>query len=447
VKRERMKLERVSLVNCGGFAQLDIEFDSGVTVIAGVNGVGKSTVLNALAAILSRAMPAFTPAGAAPIYFTDDMIHNDKASLEASAQLRLDGQLFNAKVQRVRATEDKPESFILLRQEQRIAETGGFADTLSARTLTGDLDAGSKETQAILAGLKAESNPPLAIYFSPRRQLPGQPRSLPASNIPFEPATAYGRALHEREVELREVMHWFRTQEVLGAQNPQRIKVLDALRSAVTAFMPGFSNLRIQERPRLGFMVDKNGHPFMLHQLSDGERGLLALVFDLTRRLAIANPDSDDPIAEGVALVMIDEIELHLHPKWQRTVVRRLREVFANCQFVITTHSPQVIGQVKAAELRLLHVDEGDRVSLAPVSQSFGMDSSWILQNIMNVPARDYEMEQRLSAIFNAIDDDDYAKARTDAEALRLEIGDFPDLQEALGLLDRLQMLEQNEED
>ena len=90
--------------------------------------------------------------------------------------------------------------------------------------------------------------------------------------------------------------------------------------------MPEFHNLHIQEEPRLGFMVDKRGQRFYLHQLSDGERGLLALVFDLTRRLAIANPDSNNPIAEGVALVLIDEIELHLHPKWQRDVLQRLRE-------------------------------------------------------------------------------------------------------------------------
>ena len=226
------------------------------------------------------------------------------------------------------------------------------------------------------------AHPPLAVYFSPKRQLPGQPRSLPEAK-PFEPSIAYGRALHDREVELREFMHWFRTQEKLGAANePRRLKVLDALRTVVSNLLPEFSNLRIQEQPRLGFVVDKRGQPFYLHQLSDGERGLLALVFDLTRRLAIANPDSDNPIAEGVALVLIDEIELHLHPKWQRDVMKRLPNIFKSCQFVITTHSPQVIGETEVTLRRLLSLRDGKVVVDTP-SMAYGTDSNWILSVLM----------------------------------------------------------------
>jgi len=69
------------------------------------------------------------------------------------------------------------------------------------------------------------------------------------------------------------------------------------------------------------------------------------------------------------------------------------------------------------------------------------MDSSWILEKIMGVPARDYETEQRLSAIYQAIDKDDLRRARGLANQLRDDIGDFPDLQEALALLDRFALL------
>jgi predicted ATP-binding protein involved in virulence len=243
-------------------------------------------------------------------------------------------------------------------------------------------------------------------------------------------------------VELRDFMHWFRTQgKLLGDGHSRRMNVLNALRQVVTDLVPEFSNLRIVESPRLGLMVDKRDQALFLHQLSDGERGLLALVFDLTRRLAIANPESDDPIHEGEALVMIDEIELHLHPKWQRLALRRLTNTFKKCQFVVTTHSPQVIGQVLPEQLRLLSHDESGRIVVSRVSQSFGMDSSWILQNILGVPSRDYETEQRLSAIYRAIDEDEFGTARKLADALQSEIGDFPDLQEAFALLDRFDLL------
>lgn len=430
-----MKLEALSLAHFGGFEQLDIAFEPDVTLIAGVNGVGKSTVLHALAVLLSRAMPEFTPSRSAPLYFTDDDIHGDKGSLEVSARIRVDGQTLNAGVQRLRAADEKGDRFMLLRQTEAANGATDFAQALSARTLTGELEAGLKETRAALATLKSGGHPPLAVYFSPRRQLPGQPRSLPEAK-PFEPSIAYGRALHDREVELREFMHWFRTQEKLGAASePRRLKVLDALRTVVSDLVPEFSNLRIQEQPRLGFVVDKRGQPFYLHQFSDGERGLLALVFDLTRRLAIANPDSDNPIAEGVALVLIDELELHLHPKWQRDVLQRLRDIFKACQFVVTTHSPLVLGEVPARCVRFLEFVDG-KVGVTVPTEAYGMDANRILQEFMGAPVRNRLVDCELKILFELIDQEQFDKARAAIADLERKLGeDEPELTRASSLI------------
>lgn len=430
-----MKLESLSLAHCGGFEQLDIAFEPDVTLIAGVNGVGKSTVLHALAVVLSRALPEFTPSRSAPLYFTDDDIHGDKGSLEVSARIRIDGQTINAGVQRLRAADEKGDRFMLLRQAEAATGATDFAQALSTRTLTGELEAGMKEARAALATLKNAAHPPLAVYFSPKRQLPGQPRSLPEAK-PFDPSIAYGRALHDREVELREFMHWFRTQEKLGAASePRRLKVLDALRTVVSDLVPEFSNLRIQEQPRLGFVVDKRGQPFYLHQLSDGERGLLALVFDLTRRLAIANPDSVNPIADGVALVLIDEIELHLHPKWQRDVLQRLRDIFKACQFVVTTHSPLVLGEVPARCVRFLEFVNG-RVGVTVPTEAYGMDANRILQEFMGAPVRNRQVDGELKTLFELIDQERFDAARAAISALERKLGeDEPELTRASSLI------------
>lgn len=430
-----MKLESLSLAHCGGFEQLDIAFEPDVTLIAGVNGVGKSTILHALTVLLSRALPEFTPSRSAPLYFTDDDIHGDKGSLEVSARLKIDGQTINVGVQRLRAADEKGDRVMLLRQAEAAIGATDFAQALSARTLTGELEAGMRETRAALATLKNAAHPPLAVYFSPKRQLPGQPRSLPEAK-PFDPSIAYGRALQDREVELREFMHWFRTQEKLGAANePRRLTVLDALRAVVTELVPEFSYLRVQEQPRLGFVVDKRGQPFYLHQLSDGERGLLALVFDLTRRLAIANPDSDNPIADGVALVLIDEIELHLHPKWQRDVLQRLRDIFKACQFVVTTHSPLVLGEVPARCVRFLEFVNG-RVGVTVPTEAYGMDANRILQEFMGAPVRNRQVDGELKTLFELIDQERFDEARSAIAALERKLGeDEPELTRASSLI------------
>ena len=417
-----MKLENLSLAHCGGFEQLDITFEPDVTLIAGVNGAGKSTLLRALAVLLSRALPEFTPSRSALLYFTDDDIHGDKASLEVTARIHIENQTINAGVQRQRADEEKGDRFVLLRQEESAPASTSFAQLLSARTLTGELEASIKETRAALTALKDAPNPPIAVYFTPERRLPGQPRTLPEAK-PFEPSIAYSRALQDREVELREFMHWFRTQEKLGADNePSRLRVLDTLRHVVKELIPEFTNLRVQEQPRLGFVVDKRGESFYLHQLSDGERGLLALVFDLARRLAIANPDTEDPIAEGVALILIDEIELHLHPKWQRDVLRRLREIFRACQFVVTTHSPLVLGEVPAKCIRFLEFSEG-KISPTTPTEAYGMDANRILQEQMEAPARNKTVEGELRRLFELIDQEEFDEARAAIEKLATELG------------------------
>jgi energy-coupling factor transporter ATP-binding protein EcfA2 len=426
-----MKLERLSLANFRGFEQLDVDFEKDVTLLAGVNGVGKSSLLQALAGVLSRALPEFTPSRSPAIPFTDDDIRVHGSSLEVSARVQLGDQLLDVGVQRLRGAGDKGDRFVLLRQERGEQTTRDFAEALRARTLTGDLEAGVRETRAALASLKTSPNPPLAVYFTAKRQLPGQPRSLPAPR-PFDESQAYGRALHDREVELREFMHWFHTQEALGAStHPRRLRVLDALRSVVAELVPEFGNLRIEDSPRLGFVVDKRGQPLYLHQLSDGERGLLALVFDLARRLAIANPESDDPIAEGTALVLIDEIELHLHPKWQRDVLGRLRSVFQCCQFIVTTHSPLVLGEVEARCVRFLEYDDGKVAARIP-TEAYGLDANRILQELMGARIRNTRIDDELRVLFDLIDADQFDEARAKLASLEEALGsDEPELTRA----------------
>lgn len=445
-----MRVERLSLANFRGFEQIELSFEDDVTVIAGVNGVGKSAILDALATLFSRALPVFTPSTSKPRAFTDEDIQIGKPFLQASAIITIADQCCNMGIQRLSESGDEGDRWLLLRQtvspEEPQAEPATFAEMLASRTLTGELDAAHSETHSVLRALRDEPNQPLAIYFSPRRQLPGRPRTLPEPK-PFEVANAYGFALHDREVEVREFMHWFRVMEAgIGGSRRQRTRVLDELRRVVTAFVPEFTGLRIEEKPTLRFVVDKNGVALALNQLSDGERGLLAMIFDITRRLAIANPERDGPIAEGRAIVLIDEIELHLHPSWQRQVLRRLRQTFKNCQFIVTTHSPQVIGQVAPNCLRLLSFDaQQDRIVVHQVSQSFGMDSSWVLQNIMGTTARDYEIENKLRHVYDLIDNNQLAEAGKQIQRIEDDVGLFPDLQYAKSLLGRLKMLGDDE--
>ncbi|MBU5635905.1 AAA family ATPase [Geomonas sp. Red69] len=457
-----MKLESVTLANFRGFDQIDLRCEPDVTVIAGVNGVGKSALLGAVVKAMSFALPRMTPSKESTIGLADTDIKTGKESLAVSVVLHCPKANVHVDIARVAGISTSDAELLTKRRDElrfatRETKKGSkeerdieneirliecqlapVEDVPTVRILSTDSDDSPED---VVASLKAEGAQPFAVFYSTSRFLTRLPLTLPKTKA-IEIAMAYSKALEQLEVSLNDFANWYRA--LSEGSHPKRLaQMSQQLEAAISTFLQDVSGLRLHSERPARFSVQKNGMTFFLDQLSDGERGLLALVFDLTRRLAIANPESDNPIAEGVALVLIDEIELHLHPKWQRYAIRRLREVFKNCQFVITTHSPQVIGQVKAEKLRLLSHDESGKVVLTPVTQAFGMDSSWVLQNIMGVPARDYETEQKISQIYDAIDEGKYGDARTLAEAIRSEIGDFPDLQEAFALLDRFEILGQ----
>jgi predicted ATP-binding protein involved in virulence len=250
----------------------------------------------------------------------------------------------------------------------------------------------------------------------------------------IEIATAYSKALDQLEISLNDFANWYRVQSETGSKKRTK-RVFQQLDSAIATFLQDVKSLQLHPERPPRFSVKKNGDTFFLEQLSDGERGLLALVFDLTRRLAIANPESDNPIAEGVALVLIDEIELHLHPKWQRDVLGRLRSIFQNCQFVVSTHSPLVLGEVEARCVRFLEFQDGKVVATTP-TEAYGMDANRVLQELMGAPVRNKQMERELRALFELIDAEDFSQAREKIAALELQLGEHePELTRAQSLI------------
>ena len=290
---------------------------------------------------------------------------------------------------------------------------------------------------------------PIALYFSPRRSLPtyrepskqdstgGQEaagayteelshRKLQADEMlaqgrfhdPREPsirasvsgrAAAYAGALSHRELQVPRFAAWMLAQGRFSREDadPIATRRLQALQSATTRFLENYTHLEAIDgaKTKTVVLLGKDEKPLDIKQLSDGERGLLALVFDLTRRLSLANPKLDDPLRDGEAVVLIDELDLHLHPRWQRTVIKKLTKTFPNCQFIATTHSPQIIGECDPAGLILLTKENGKVVVTQGGHQGFGLDSSWILEHLMGTAPRNVSVQMRINRVEDAIEE------------------------------------------
>jgi predicted ATP-binding protein involved in virulence len=231
-------------------------------------------------------------------------------------------------------------------------------------------------------------------------------------------------------------------------QNESNVKVYDSLfpdpqltavRTALREFLPEFSNLTVRRNP-LRMEVIKNGKPLIVNQLSDGEKSLIALIGDLARRMAIANPISSNPL-NGYGIVLIDEIDLHLHPKWQRMIIPKLIKVFPNCQFIISTHSPSVITHVHPDSLFCLEQNDIGIVSKRPY-ESYGKTVERILEDLMGLETtRPDEISSSLTTLFKTIDSGDLNEAKDIVSRLKEIIGTDPELAKADVLIRRKELV------
>ena len=183
--------------------------------------------------------------------------------------------------------------------------------------------------------------------------------------------------------------------------NEVQILPLKFVRRAIEEFTE-FKNIRIQRQGTPTMIVEKDGEELDVNQLSQGEKSLLALVGDIARRLAILNPSLDDPL-QGEGVVMIDEVDLHLHPKWQHDLIDKLVRTFPNVQFILTTHSPLIVSD--SPNILVYSLENGN---LHKTKNIYGEDANTLLNNIFDVPVRTPEVENDFNNIRRAISNQEF---------------------------------------
>ncbi len=191
---------------------------------------------------------------------------------------------------------------------------------------------------------------------------------------------------------------------------------LKVVTQTIEKFIPEYKNLRISRVPTPQMLVEKNGELLSLNQLSDGEKNMIAMIGDIARRLSMANPNLPNPL-EGDGIVMIDEVDLHLHPKWQQKILISLEEAFPNVQFIVTTHSPQVLTTVKSEGIQGL-VFENHNLEIKKFDFSLGAKSHELLNEILGVTERPQNLEivKDLNRYLELVDENLY----NDEEAIKL---------------------------
>jgi predicted ATP-binding protein involved in virulence len=292
--------------------------------------------------------------------------------------------------------------------------------------------------------------PVLAYYGAGRAWLPSNKR-IPKeakSNGPARRWWAFYDCFNER-IRVPELHKWFLGETIAAINRGGRFRPgFEAVKRAILRCLPGASKVWY-DTDLQQIVLTLNGYSQPFGNLSAGEGMMLALIADLAIKAVTQNafllpPDElgseDEPLPrvlrETPGVVLIDELDVHLHPNWQRRVATDLKTTFPTMQFVCTSHSPQVIGEVRPEEVRLLkehHVDTP--------AQSYGMDSNWIVEVLMDGQERNPAIKHRLEHIFTLIDQKNLQAAEGEITKLRSETGNSERLQRADSLVERIKLL------
>ena len=372
-------IESLTIDNFRGIHHLKVHFGERMNLFAGENGAGKSTVLQALRYLMS--------------WYVARMLNHDGRGLMIRQGDITKGQPFC----RLSIRLDDGTTWKLFKKNNKFREKPIDKTDLSDLTAFTDMVVGDHDR---IGGYV--SFPVVGCYGVDRAVADVEPKLQKKSK--FDPLDSYDVKLNNGH-NFSKFFTWFR--EVEDIENEQLREKgsyipdgqLNAVRDALGQVSKDFSNFKVSRNPR-DFYMQKDGQQFSINQLSDGEKCYLTLVGDIARMLAMTNHGEANLLA-GKGCILIDEVDLHLHPIWQSEIIGRLTQIFPGCQFFLTTHSPFVVSNVKSFDNDKFFLLEKCEVREIE-GNTYGKRIDQILLEFFHVEnLRNAEVEQRIGKIWD----------------------------------------------
>lgn len=421
-----LPLQKVEIQNFRSLRDVVIQLDPTVTVLFGANAAGKTSVLNALAIALGSLVSRVPKASGRNFAKSGDLRRPWRDREDVKERRGVERPFMRVAIT---ASEGVHWDVSRLRSVQDRSELKSWG----IKALHDAIDPVIKAILDTPPDLPSVPLPLVAAYGTERAlvEVPLRERYFQRD---FDRLGAFDRSL-EASTRFKTVFEWFRVMEDEERREGKKRRDLDYklpalqwIRRAVERAAPRCHNPRVETHP-IRMLVDFDHgdgqlEPLNVDALSDGYRTHFSLVADIARRMVQLNPSDDlTDLRRGTnseAVILIDEIDLHLDPVWQATVVTGLTSAFPNTQFILTTHSEQVIGSVKAESVRKLVWGDGEvQVEQVPFAQ--GATGERILVDLMGAYERvPGEITTKLKQYQNLVETG--ASTTEAGEALRAEL-------------------------
>ena len=401
-----MYLEQLRLHNFRCFEDLNLEFHHQLTVLVGNNGAGKTAIMEGAAV------------AAGTLFVPMDNLYGRKIT-RADAHLKSFALGSTKDVQPQYPVTVTASGTVEGRQGQWIRSLNseeGNTTFKDARFLT---ELGASYQERMRAGDSDLILPIIAYYGTSRLWDYRWEKRLAALKTNTR-TNGYTDCL-EGTTNIKMMMNWFKRMTIQKYQRMEEnlggIPELDTVYNAMCRCfeaVTGYQDVRMQYNLNTNdldvYYTNRKGLRMQipLHQLSDGYKSTISLIADIAYRMAVLNPQLLDRVLEQTSgIILIDEIDLHLHPAWQQRVLKDLTSIFPKVQFIVSTHAPAVINSVRSENLLILK----DYQILRVGNEVYGKDVKSVLNEIMGVAERPPEVAQMFQDFYVLMGESHYDEA------------------------------------
>lgn len=412
-----MQIKKVKITNYRCFENLELSFDDHLTLLVGRNGSGKSSILDAVTVSVGALMTEFKmkafgirKTDARNVYYT--LGNGIDVQPQYPVSVYAEGVLGDQEISWTRE----------LRSHR-------------GHTVTCNAEAFKKIATLYLSRVSQGDGSlilPIISYYGTGR-LWAQMREK--QKAPLEKTYRLNGYLDSLDAAANNklMLQWFRKMTLRDLQNgrDRPSQEFVAVKKAISRCFEGLTrNKEIDIRFNLDSLeleilyTTSSGEKVVnsLNQLSDGYKSSLSLIADIAYRMSMLNPQlMDQVLSETPGIVLIDEVDLHLHPAWQRRILNDLMDIFPKVQFIVSSHAPAVIQSVERGRLLLLD-EKKVRLNIVP---PYGYDTNSVMSNIMGVSVRPESVKQIFDQFYHLMDTKEYAKAETTLDSLSEILGEF----------------------
>jgi len=375
-----MQLKKLAVKNFRNLLDFTISFDSRLTVLVANNSAGKTSILDAIAIVFGSYIGNFPTEKNNGFKFTDATIRNKGDEPEYPVTVNADILLV-----------EYDRNYINI--ERELSSKGSRTTVANAK----ELQNFAKKNYEKLRNKEDVKLPMIAYYGTGR--LFKETKSLKAKYEKEQSARSYGyhNCLNPNS-NYKEFREWFKEQSQIeinyirkslqsnsdiDISKAPNAKTLNSVRQSVNVVLKHLDWKDLNFNGEELVVQNSNGIDIAVDSLSDGVKNMLTLVADIAYRCVKLNPHLANPIKETQGIILIDEIEMHLHPSWQQRVISDLTNLFENTQFIITTHSPQVLSSVHNSNIRT--IDPNLEEAIIPNINPYGKQSIVALEDVMYV--------------------------------------------------------------